>query len=84
MVLGVQQLLKCNDQEIFLLNIRLFWSDRKIDKARGWFTRTAKIGPDLGDGWAYFYKFETLHGTEVQYQYSVEVLVNERSLTKHV
>ena len=47
------------------LIIRLFWSDRKIDKARSWFTRTVKIDPDLGDAWAYFYKFETLHGTEV-------------------
>lgn len=25
-----------------------------------------KIDPDLGDAWAYFYKFELLHGTETQ------------------
>lgn len=25
-----------------------------------------KIDPDLGDAWAYFYKFELLHGTEQQ------------------
>ena len=44
---------------------RLFWSERKLKKAREWFQRAVKIDPDLGDTWAYFYKFELLHGTEV-------------------
>ncbi|CAH8665570.1 unnamed protein product [Schistosoma rodhaini] len=35
-------------------------------KARNWFTRTVKLEPDLGDAWAYFYKFELQHGTEDQ------------------
>lgn len=57
---------------ICLLNIncvvcfRLFWSERKITKAREWFLRTVKIEPDLGDAWALFYKFEMQHGTEVR------------------
>lgn len=45
---------------------RLFWSERKITKAREWFLRTVKIEPDLGDAWAFFYKFELQHGTEVK------------------
>lgn len=45
---------------------RLFWSERKITKAREWFLRTVKIEPDLGDAWAFFYKFELQHGTEVR------------------
>ena len=45
--------------------LRLFWSERKITKAREWFLRTVKIEPDLGDAWALFYKFELQHGTEV-------------------
>ena len=28
--------------------------------------RAIKIDPDFGDGWAYFYKFELQHGTEVR------------------
>jgi len=44
---------------------RLFWSDRKVDKARSWFTRTVKIDGDFGDAWGYFYKFELAHGNEV-------------------
>jgi len=39
--------------------------ERKIVKAREWFLRTVKIDPDLGDAWAYFYRFEQTHGTEV-------------------
>lgn len=48
---------------------RLFWSERKITKAREWFLRTVKIEPDLGDAWAFFYKFELQHGTEVSLLY---------------
>ena len=44
---------------------RLFWSERKITKTREWLHRTVKIDPDLGDAWAYFYRFEQLYGTEV-------------------
>lgn len=47
---------------------RLFWSERKITKAREWFLRTVKIEPDLGDTWGFFYKFELQHGTEVSIQ----------------
>lgn len=47
---------------------RLFWSERKITKAREWFLRTVKIEPDLGDAWGFFYKFELQHGTEVSIQ----------------
>lgn len=43
----------------------IFWAERKVAKAREWFNRTVKIEPDLGDAWAYFYKFEQAHGDEV-------------------
>ena len=46
---------------------RLFWSERKITKTREWLHRTVKIDPDLGDAWAYFYRFEQLYGTEVSF-----------------
>ena len=44
---------------------RMFWSERKIAKARECFNRTVKIDPDLGDAWANFYKFKLMHGDEV-------------------
>ena len=45
---------------------RLFWSERKLAKAREWFKRTVKLDPDFGDAWAYFYRFEKLNGSEDQ------------------
>lgn len=42
---------------------QLFWADRKIDKARSWWTRAVTLEPDIGDHWAQLYKFEGQHGT---------------------
>lgn len=53
----------------------MFWSERKIGKAREWFNRTVKIDPDLGDAWANFYKFEKMHGDEVNL-YFISVVVS--------
>lgn len=50
-------------------HFRLFWSERKITKSREWFTRAVKIEPDLGDSWAYFYKFELQYGNEVCFSF---------------
>ena len=48
-----------------ICSYRMFWSERKLAKSREWFNRTLKIEPDLGDTWAYFYKFELMHGDGV-------------------
>ncbi|XP_076338793.1 pre-mRNA-processing factor 6-like [Tachypleus tridentatus] len=64
---SVDALKRCeHDSHVLLAVSKLFWSERKTTKAREWFTRIVKIDPDLGDAWAYFYKFEMLHGTEEQ------------------
>lgn len=47
---------------------KLFWSERNMDKARRWFNRAVTVDPDLGDAWAYLYKFEMKHGNEEQQQ----------------
>ena len=49
--------------------------ERKVGKARQWFARTLKVEPDLGDAWAYFYKFELNHGTTVSFVRSSFVLM---------
>ena len=63
---SVDALRKCeHDPHVLLAASNLiFWAERKISKAREWFHRTVKIEPDLGDAWAYFYKFELMHGDE--------------------
>ncbi|KIJ43896.1 hypothetical protein M422DRAFT_75492 [Sphaerobolus stellatus SS14] len=46
---------------------RLFWAERKIEKARQWFARAvgSEVGADIGDVWAWWMKFERQHGTGV-------------------
>uniref|UniRef100_A0A673FP02 Pre-mRNA-processing factor 6 n=1 Tax=Sinocyclocheilus rhinocerous TaxID=307959 RepID=A0A673FP02_9TELE len=64
---SVDALKKCeHDPHVLLAVAKLFWSERKVTKAREWFLRTVKIEPDLGDAWAFFCKFELQHGTEEQ------------------
>ena len=55
-----------NDVRVVLAIAKLLLSERKISKARRWFNRTVKLDPDFGDGWAAYYKFELLHGTEAK------------------
>lgn len=45
---------------------RLFWSERKVSKAREWFNRAVRMDPTLGDAWAAFYRFEQQFGTPVR------------------
>lgn len=52
-----------NDPIIFMTMARIFWIDRKLDKARNWFSRSVKHDPDFGDAWAWWYKFESATGT---------------------
>ncbi|VDL63845.1 unnamed protein product [Hymenolepis diminuta] len=63
---SVDALKKCEHDPLVLLAVaKMFWAERLTSKARSWFMRTVKLESDLGDAWAYFYKFEMLHGTEV-------------------
>ena len=55
-----------NDPMVILAVSRLFWRDRKEDKARSWCNRAVSLEPDLGDAWANYYAFESMHGTAEQ------------------
>ncbi|KAF1742251.1 hypothetical protein MXB_3180 [Myxobolus squamalis] len=62
--LSIEAMKKCEHDPYVLLAVSLlFWSERKIVKAREWFTRTVKVDPDFGDGWANYLKFEQQFGT---------------------
>ncbi|XP_064652796.1 pre-mRNA-processing factor 6-like [Lineus longissimus] len=64
---SVDALKKCeHDPHVLLAVSKLFWAERKINKAREWFTRTVKLDQDSGDAWSNFYKFELMHGAEEQ------------------
>ncbi|XP_077241716.1 protein STABILIZED1-like [Tasmannia lanceolata] len=55
-----------HDAHVIAAVAKLFWHDRKVDKARIWFNRAVTLAPDVGDFWALYYKFELQHGSEDQ------------------
>lgn len=58
---------KSADDPLILCTVaRLFWTERKIEKARQWFERAIAANPDLGDNWAWWLKFERQHGVSEQ------------------
>ena len=53
------------DPHLFVIAGRLFWSERKLDKAQNWFEKAILLDSDHGDSWAWYYKFLLQHGTDV-------------------
>ncbi|KAG2204443.1 hypothetical protein INT47_005234 [Mucor saturninus] len=64
---GVDALKKCEHDPVVITAVaRLFWADRKIEKARNWFQKAIQNDSDHGDSFAWWYKFELQHGTKEQ------------------
>ncbi|KAK0790046.1 U4/U6 x U5 tri-snRNP complex subunit Prp1 [Friedmanniomyces endolithicus] len=53
-----------NDPILFVTAARIFWGERKLDKAASWFQKAAILDPDYGDTWSWWYTFLVQHGTE--------------------
>ncbi|KAF2195771.1 hypothetical protein K469DRAFT_649931 [Zopfia rhizophila CBS 207.26] len=53
-----------NDPQLFVTVARIFWSERRLEKADTWFTKAILLDADYGDGWVWYYKFLEQHGTE--------------------
>lgn len=53
------------DPILFVAVARIFWAERKLDKAQGWFEKALVLDSDIGDTWGWYYKFLLQHGTEV-------------------
>lgn len=49
-------------QYVNLAIAKVEWADGNIEEARNLFNVACKLDPDLGDAWAYYYRFETLQG----------------------
>ncbi|KAJ2612270.1 U4/U6 x U5 tri-snRNP complex subunit Prp1 [Coemansia sp. RSA 1365] len=47
------------DPMVIVAVARLFWSERRLDKARLWFERATVAQPDYGDAWAWWWRFES-------------------------
>jgi pre-mRNA-processing factor 6 len=53
-----------NDPILFVVVARIFWGERRLEKAQSWFTRAIVTDSDYGDGWVWYWKFLEMHGTE--------------------
>ncbi|ETN39647.1 uncharacterized protein HMPREF1541_05873 [Cyphellophora europaea CBS 101466] len=53
-----------NDPILFVTVARIFWGERKLDKAMTWFEKALVLDPDLGDTWGWYLKFLGQHGTD--------------------
>lgn len=53
-----------NDPLLFVVIARIFWGERRLDKATTWFQKAVNLQPEFGDGWVYYYKFLQQHGTD--------------------
>ncbi|CAI6335516.1 unnamed protein product [Periconia digitata] len=52
------------DPLLFAVVARIFWAERRLDKAATWFTKALLLDPDFGDAWVWYWKFLDMHGTE--------------------
>ncbi|KAI1944497.1 U4/U6 x U5 tri-snRNP complex subunit Prp1 [Ophidiomyces ophidiicola] len=53
-----------NDPILFVTVARIFWGERRLEKAMTWFEKAIVVNSDLGDAWAWYYKFLLQHGTD--------------------
>ena len=52
-----------NDAVLFVTVARIFWGERRLEKASTWFEKALVLDSDWGDGWAWYLKFLREHGT---------------------
>ncbi|BGP26159.1 pre-mRNA-processing factor 6 [Rhodotorula toruloides] len=70
---SVDALKKTNNASAVIVTVaRLFWAERKVEKARDWFGRAVAADRDYGDAWAWWWKFEKQHGTDEHRQLLLE------------
>ncbi|KAI1649182.1 pre-mRNA splicing factor [Daldinia loculata] len=53
-----------NDPALLVAVARIFWGERRLEKAQNWFEKALVRDSDLGDSWAWYYKFLLEHGTQ--------------------
>ncbi|KAI4138228.1 MAG: hypothetical protein LQ341_004757, partial [Variospora aurantia] len=53
-----------SDPTLFTTVARVFWAERKLEKAVTWFEKAVLVDSDDGDTWAWYWKFLGMHGSE--------------------
>jgi pre-mRNA-processing factor 6 len=57
-----------NDPILFVTVARIFWDERRLEKAMTWFEKAILADSSQGDSWAWYYKFLMQHGTDEKRQ----------------
>lgn len=61
---SLEAIKKCeNDPILFVTVARVFWGERRLEKAANWFEKAILLDSDLGDTWGWYLKFLLQHGT---------------------
>jgi pre-mRNA-processing factor 6 len=53
-----------NDPILFVTVARIFWGERRLEKAGSWFEKAILLDQSRGDTWGWYWKFLQQHGTE--------------------
>jgi pre-mRNA-processing factor 6 len=69
-----------NDPILFTTIARIFWGERKLEKAQNWFEKAIVLDSDLGDTWAWYYKFLMQHGTDVSHIEAQPKIMTNRNI----
>jgi pre-mRNA-processing factor 6 len=64
-----------NDPLLFVVVARIFWAERRLDKASTWFLKAITLQSDFGDAWVWYYKFLLQHGKEETIQDTIQKAV---------
>lgn len=61
---------RCDKDPLVLIAVaKVFWVDRKLEKAKTWLERACAMSPKLGDAWAFLYRYTLQYETaEAQVQ----------------
>ena len=57
-----------NDSVLFVTVARIFWGERRLEKASSWFEKALVLDPLQGDSWGWYWKFLLEHGLEEKRQ----------------
>ena len=62
---SVEAMKNCdNDPYVILAVARLFWKEKKLEKAEKWLERCVLVNADYGDAWIYYYQFKKDRGQQ--------------------
>ena len=73
-----------SDPHVLVQVAKFFWRTRNYGKGRKWLNSATSQDPDVGDSWAWLYKFELQHGTEEQQKKVLDMCITAEPRYGHM